>query len=327
MPEVDMMDLAWNGGKMLVSWVGGKMKHSKGPVGPPVPEILQPPAFTPPAFAELPEPGFNPGLGPITVTVDRIMDPIADSELAAGPLALPAAASSPALASDFSYSADVAQGIACAACTKDHLATMAGAAKAMEVAQAAGDTSEVRYQLARIAAEAQALQRYDWTPEKIAATPPDRLVAVNAVRPAITQLSQQLPTPTDMALAWGATDESIRFTLGQMTDRDRREIGMRLVDVDEKIGYLERVQLSPEKTQQLPADQVDQAREGLRQARHQLADDPYNKENLRQASAQLATVATSFTPELPAEDLHHIADTVRQAQQDFYAAYFQQAKG
>lgn len=242
MPEVDMMDLAWNGGKLLVSWVGGKMKQSKLPIGPPRPELLEPPQFTPPQFVEMPK----PPLGPISVRVDGFVEPTAS---VASPLALPAEFADH---SDFSYSADVAQGIACAACTKDHLATMAGAAKAMVAAHAAEDPMEVRYQLARIAAEAQALQRYDWTPEKIAATPPDRLVAVNAVRPAITQLSQQLPTPADMALAWGATDESIRFTLGQMTERDRQEVGLRLQDVDEKIGYLERVQLSPEKTQKLP---------------------------------------------------------------------------
>lgn len=320
MPEVDMMDLAWNGGKMLVSWVGGKMKSSKGSSGPPNPQLLQPPPFTPPPFVGMPK----PPLGPVSVTVDGFVEPTAPSQPA---FALPSGIGQktrvPLPGRDFSYSADIAQGIACAACTKDHLATMAGAAQAMEAAQDAGHPEEVRYQLARIAAEAQALQRYDWTAEKIAATPPDRLVAVNAIRPAIAQLSQQLPTPADMALAWGATDESIRFTLGHMTDRDRQEVEIRLRDVDEKIGYLERVQLSPEKASQLPADHVEHAREGLRQARHLLADDPYDKDHLRQASAQLAMVATAFTPELPAEEVQHIAESIRQAQEDFYATYFQ----
>ncbi len=308
----DITDLVWSGGQAVVRWMGGKMRSNATSAMPTTPPMLKPPVFQPPVFqasTNLPEPtvAVPAGFGvPALSTASGISTLMESAPLSAN-----------------SYASHIARGIACATCTKDHLATMAAAAEALEQAQAQGNADEVRYQLARVAAEVQSLQRYDWSPEKIAATPEDRLVAVRAVQPLVATLTAQLPTPKDIALAWGATDESIRFTRGRMTDRDRQEIAIRLQDADERTNYLERVAWSPEKNYgALPPDQAEQWLTELREARHVVAQDPYDGQHLKRASQQLAQVAVGVTP-LPSDtEITAICGQIREAQRVFYRTYF-----
>lgn len=222
-----------------------------------------------------------------------------------------------------SYSDQVAQGIACAACTKDHLATMVGASEDLVTKAHQGDEAGVRYALARIAAEAAVLDQYDWAPDKIAATPKDRLVAVEAVQPTIRALQQTLPVPPSLARAWGDCDEALRFAEGAPTDRDRAEITLRLQDADQQIAYTERVLLAPEHTATMDPATVQQARSSLRAARHILADgNPMDRAVLTQASAQLSAATVALTPTVTPAQAQAIQTQLREAKQKFYRAYF-----
>lgn len=222
-----------------------------------------------------------------------------------------------------SYSDQVAQGIACAACTKDHLATMVGASEALVTQARQGDEAGVRYALARIAAEAAVLDRYDWAPEKIAATPKDRLVAVEAVQPTIRALQQTLPVPPSLARAWGDCDEALRFAEGAPSDQDRAEIAARLQDADQQIAYTERVILAPEHTATMDPATVQQARAALRAARHVLADgDPMDRTVLTQASAHLSAATVALTASVTPEQAQQVHAQLSDAKRAFYHAYF-----
>lgn len=340
-----MMDVAWSLGQLGIRWLNTRGQGSPGAAPPRVdpPPPFAPPPFAAAPFARMPDPPTPPDPPRIVIEPPKAL-PAPSAPPSSTPMAVdapgaaetqsppvdrqsPIPASEISLATGYeggiSYSRDVAQGIACAACTKDHLATMAGAAKALTHAQAAGDEAAVRYHLARIAAEAAALERYDWTPEKIAATPPDKLRPVEAVQPAVRDLAAQLPTPPDLALAWGALDECIRFAEGRPTDRDRQEIATRLADVDEKMNTTERVTLSPEWAGELDPATVDQARQAIRAARHALEQgDPFDLATLKPASAQLSRAAVAMTPPLDAEQARQLAARITATQQRFYATYF-----
>lgn len=320
-----VMELAWNGGRMAVQWLSTKLRPKPDAIPTPQP-ILAPPVFQPPEFTNVTLPTL-----PAAPTIEAIPGPMPSDALRGSGVnlsRLDSLSPQPVIEmpksvpanGQISYAADVADGIACAACTKDHLATMAGAAKALTHTT---DPTMQRYQLARIAGEIAALEQYDWTPEKIAATPADKLRPVEAVQPAVRQLQAQLATPSDIALAWGALDECIRFAEGRPTDRDRSEIAQRLQDIDERMNYLERVTLAPEHTANLDPAVVDQTREALRLTRHTLEQgDPFALATLKTASAQLSQAAVALTPPVDSATAQQLATHIQQTQRQFYRAFF-----
>ena len=92
------------------------------------------------------------------------------------------------------YAPDMAVDTACAACGRAHLHAVAAALeRAAQEAGAKGWTHpDVQGRVAFAQEELAALLQYDWTPEKIAASPPADRQAVAAAHPATTQLLAQV---------------------------------------------------------------------------------------------------------------------------------------
>ncbi len=267
----------------------------------------------------------NPLSGPLPAALDQPM-----GEMFAMPalpsLALPSVAStispaanaqeSPALTT--SYSDDVAQGIACINCLRQHLGTM----------QSSADQLPSPAALARIAAEYHILMRYDLTAEKIAATPEPHQTVVKQTVQQLSPIGQQLSTatPQAIALAWGALDESIRFARSNpRAARDQAEIALRMADVDAYGSYVERVVLAPENRpvlkRQFPsytdADWETMANQ-LREARHAMDQDPgLSLATLNTASAQFARVAQVLTPQWSADQSRQFQQSISQVRKEF----------
>lgn len=283
---IEPMDIVWSSVQKIAHWgidhVTKRIDQASGlaepvaaagnPLSGPLPAALAQPMgemFAMPALPSLALPSVNAAISPTT---------------------------SPA-APVTSYSDDVAQGIACINCLRQHLGTMQSSAEQLPSPAA----------LARIAAEYHILMRYDLTAEKITATPEPHQTVVKQTVQGLAPIGQQLSTatPQAIALAWGALDESIRFARSNpRTTRDQAEIALRMQDVDAYGSYVERVVLAPEHRpvlkRQFPsytdADWETMANQ-LREARHTMDQDPgLSLATLNTASAQFAQVAIILTP-------------------------------
>lgn len=241
------------------------------------------------------------------------------------------AASSPILtaAPTLSYSQDVADGIACTSCTRDHLVTMFGSAQAAAESWQRGDQGQTRYHLARMKAESTALLWYDWTPEKIARTPAATLKPVLAVQDSLMTLHRSLPTPEIVAGAWGSFDEAIRFAASDpQTDRDREEIDLRLQRGMVAIGTLERNVLAPEQVDRpgsgIDPQTADQIRKWLRKTRHTLDEgSPYSVATMTAMSTATSQAAILLTPEPTGTLVQQIEIQTKATYEQFFAEYLQ----
>lgn len=311
---VEPMDIIWSSVQKVAHWgidhVTKRVDRAAGLTDPAVPAA-------------------NPLSGPLPAALSQ---PLGDLfALPAMPnLALPAMNSSstktptealPTGTPVASYAGDVAQGIACINCLRQHLGTM----------QSSADQLPSPAALARIAAEYHVLMRYDLTTEKIAATPEPHQTVVKQTMQQLASIGQQLSvaTPQAMALAWGALDESIRFARSNpRTARDHAEIALRMADVEAYGGYVERVILAPENRsllkRQFPqytdAD-WERAANTLREARHTLDQDPnLSLATITTASAQFAQVAQQLTPQWSAAESQQFRQTIVQVRQQFAQA-------
>ena len=221
----------------------------------------------------------------------------------------------------WSYSDQVAAGIACANCTRKHLATMHTALDAAAKASQDGDAAGVRYAVARAKAEGLTLMQYDWHPAKVAATPPDLLPPIQAVMDPTHRLVAALPTPDAVALAWGSVDEAVSFARSTpQKDRDRGEIEERMMVAEAQLVRVERIDLAPENA----ADRTTagQACDALRQARHVLDQGSvYDASTLEAASAHLAAAAVILTPAPDSHQANAWAAQARGLYRQFYAGY------
>lgn len=230
----------------------------------------------------------------------------------------------------YSYSDEVAAGVACANCLRKHLGTVVAEAEAAQAAVLAGDERGARAHMAKASAELAALDRYDLTDEKIRATPADRRGPITASLPYVAHLRSLTATPDEVALAWGAADESIRFARStNQTDRDRQEIALRLRDVDSYAAYTERDLLGPSNVRRvlaaLPASQQAEAagaRDSLRAAGHALdRGDPTSAQTLDAASAHLEAAAVALTPPPTPDEAAAFLAAAKEAQAQFYDSY------
>lgn len=224
-----------------------------------------------------------------------------------------------------SYALDVAAGIACVNCLRDHLGTMVATAAQLPDPAA----------LARISAEYAVLMRYDLTPEKIAATPDPHRQVVETTQTALAPVGEFLAahgTLSAMALTWGARDEAIRFGRSNpRTDRDREEITLRLADADQFGGYVERVILAPEHRNALRTQfphrtdaEWEHAANALRHSRHVLDADPNTSLTaLETSAAWSAQAAQVFTPQLSPAEAQQLQQHLKRAQRTFYQAFLQ----
>lgn len=240
--------------------------------------------------------------------------------------------------SGWSYSDEVEGGIACANCLRKHLgAVVAEAEKAQERA-AAGDDHAAREHMARAAAELAVLERYDLTPEKIASTPRERRGPVEASLPHVHHLRDmaRAHTPDEMAIAWGAVDESVRFARStRPTERDAQEVAVRLRDADAYAAFAERDLLGPEHVRdvaaRLPEVQRQEAltaRDHIRAAGHVLdRGNPMVPQTLEEASTELSVAAVALTVPPTPEDAQAFLSAAREAQRTFYREYLAMLSG
>lgn len=306
---VEPMDIVWSSVQKIAHWgidhvtkradrAAGLTEPAAMPVNPlsgPLPAALSQPVgdmFAMPALPSLALPSGEPAISPVA------------SPVVSAPVT--------------SYSEDVAQGIACINCLRQHLGTMQSSAEQLPNRQA----------LARITAEYHILMRYDLTVEKIAATPEPHQTVVRQTVQQLQPIGQQLSaaTPQAIALAWGALDESIRFARSNpRAARDQAEIALRMADVDAYGSYVERVVLAPENRpllkRQFPnytdAD-WEQAANTLREARHTMDQDPeLSLTTLNIASAQFAQVAQILTPEWSAGQSQTFYRSISQVRKQF----------
>jgi len=273
------------------------LEHVAGRLKPPTPPLFAAPTWQPPAWAP-------PALGGVAVA-------------AGGGLAAASAPEDPrpSVATSGSYADQVAQGVACLACTRSHLAAAAAATQAAQAAAAAGDTDTARAQWAAAAAELDVMVQYDWSPEKLAATPAADRAVVEALRPCVEQARAALPTPQTLAVAYGSLAESVRFAAStRPTDRDRAEIAVRREVADGQAAYAERVEFVHDLA-------VAQA---LRDGRHVLdGADPYDPASLGQAAAHWHSAAAAATPALDPGAAAAVARQCATCRSEFYQRYFQ----
>jgi hypothetical protein len=288
-------ELASHGGKIVISHLA---EVWKGP--PPLPSL---PAL--PAMALPPLPALG-GLAGGAVAMER-----------PGPVPISSGVPSAGAPSSAygSYSDQVAQGVACLACTRSHLAAAAAATQAAQAAAAQGDTTTAQAHWATAAAELDVMVLYDWSAEKLANTPPEDRAVVEALRPCVEQARAALPTPQTLAVAYGSLAESVRFAASaRPTDRDRAEIAQRREVADGQAAYAERVEF----VQDLAVAQA------LRAGRHVLdGADPYDPRALQQAAGHWHQAAAQATPALSAADARAAAAQCGSCKSEFYQRYFQ----
>lgn len=291
-------ELLTHAGHATIDHVSARLK----PPTPPVfaPPAWQPPTFSPPAAAL----AAGAGVGAVAAAVDKTPDApgLVDSTVSTTRYS--------------SYSDQVAQGVACLACTRGHLSTMTAAAQEAARALDRGDAAAAQRQWAVVAAEADALVAYDWHPDKLAATPPADVALVEALRPCVEDVRARVGTPASVATAWGSVTEARRFALSdRVTARDRQEIEVRLRAVDEQGGYAERVELAAN----APVAQA------LRAGRHVLdGADPYDPDALRAAAAHYEQAAVAATPVPGPEQAAALLAACTTCRDQFYRAYFEQ---
>lgn len=273
-----------------------KISQSAAPGGPPTL-----PSFQPPVMPTFQAPAVTMPTAPV------FMAP------AAAPLT--AAPTSAATPPPGSYSATVADGVACLSCTRRHLASMMTATQAAEQAMAEGDEEAAAVQWARVAAEIDIMEAIDWAPEKLAASPPADQAIIAAVRPCVEQLRQQIPTPRDAAMALGSAQENKRFASSRnFTARDQAEIELRLQLLDAHGGAMENT------TQDV------EARTAFREARHTIdaAQDQgtlYDPETYTAVEAELEVAASRLTATEAIANPAHVAATCQSCQKTFYTAW------
>jgi len=191
--------------------------------GPPTPP-------TPPA----------PPAPPVLAPPSPILAPPAGSPTPSVPAPATTAGLDPAL---LSYSATVAQGIACLQCTNGHLVTAAVALRGAASAAAAGDAAAAQAGWIHAAAELDALTALDWHPQKLAATPAADQAVIAAVRDCVTTTRAHMPLPPALGTLVGLAAEGARFATGAVTAQDVAELTDRLTLIDEAAAWVER--LSP----------------------------------------------------------------------------------
>lgn len=287
-----LWEIVSHAGQTAVTHLGKRMDHAAGldqPPSPPTPPGWQPPTWTPPPW----QPPGTP----------------------------PAVSSPPASPIGTSYSDQIAQGVACLACTRNHLGTVKTAAHAAATAATHGDSREAARQWAIVASELDALEAFDWSPDKLTATPPEDRAIVEAVRPCVMAVRQAIPTPSSVGLALGSAAENVRFaTSSRFTERDAAEIQARHQAIDSAGNYAERVVLVSDTTAA-----GTQAKAALRDGRHVLdgaQDKIYAPETWAAVRDHFERAAVTLTPPPDPAQAQAVAAQCDACLQTFYREYF-----
>lgn len=291
-----LLDLVTHGGKLAMEHVAYRMRRRE--------EQQEQQAIQTPPIQPLQE------LQPIHELAPLPVEPLMASPPTANPIAdTVAKPQTHSVAASYSTEWEEDPAVACAACTRRHLATMAEAARS---AAEARTPEERRRNLAVWAGEGLVWHQYDVSPEKLARARPEHREAVAGAVRAMSPLLDSTPkAPERLVLAWAATGEALRFARSTSpTERDRQEIARRMADVEGWIGYLESSG-DPALRPHLP---------GIREARHRLHREGYTPETLEFCEGRLRQAAVALTPDLGPEDCRDLHRRTKEIRDRFYAA-------
>lgn len=314
-PAEALWDFVTHLGQNTANHLGKRMDKAAGLT----PLTYQPPTFNPPPF---PAGSAVPGLP--TVPTMPPWAPVVAGTSTSSLSTSSAATPDPRDHVEGSYSGQVAQGIACLACTRGHISGVLAAIDEAQEAVKAGDDMRARRKYAMAAAEIDAMIAIDWSPDKLASTPKEDVAVIEAVRDCITEIREQLPTPHGAALALGSAKENVRFAVSpQFTDRDRAEIEARIKIIDREGNGMERGALLDG-----PGGMdAETASKELRRARHALDDAQrdgslYSAQTHKNAVAHLEAAAVALTPSPTAQQLAALNELCQSCSDTFYDAYF-----
>jgi hypothetical protein len=213
--------------------------------------------------------------------------------------------------------------VACRLCTNRHLRAMADAAEKMRAALAAGDEEEARRQNLRLAAEGLVMDRFAWTPKKLAATPDEDRAAIEAAASAVREVMSAAPRPPDeLALAWGSVDEGTRFARSRHpTGLDRAELSARLDAAEDQIAACDDT-LAPHRVPEELRPHADYALEEARRARHAITGGGA----LDEANRHLHNAAMAWTPLPTPEEADRLCTLTAEAKARFQRAVMRRAQ-
>lgn len=145
--------------------------------------------------------------------------------------------------------------VGCLVCGRAHLASMAGMLdKASEISTQKGQCDiDCAYYVAAAQREVVNLLNYDWTPEQIAATPPDAQAVLHKWLPSLREAQSTLfvgpesSARLNLAKASGALEEAGRFARSGGVNHP--EAQMRIADAEQWLTTTERAEWSPERRQ------------------------------------------------------------------------------
>lgn len=225
------------------------------------------------------------------------------------------------------YSAGNRYDTGCVVCGKAHLAATAGMLdRAAQMSAAKGQCDiDCAYYVAAAQREVVNLLDYDWTPEQIAATPPQDQAALNKWLPALREAQDRMFVGTEMvarhnlARAAGALEEAGRFA--RSSGVDHPEAQKRITDAEEWLAATERAEWSPERRGQMdPAIRpiVDENLPKFRKQRQFLLNGIQSPEDLDRVAAdvgvlnaQIQGVALQQLTADQVQDMARSMDTIR----------------
>lgn len=197
----------------------------------------------------------------------------------------------------------------CLPCGRAHLgATQAGLERAADIARERGmDDPEVRARVATVAEELDALLDYDWTPERIAKSPPEHRAALDRYTPEVKSL-YGIVTPPGPAGSLRTVSKDLKEAL-----RFAREDGVghseaqaRISRAEATIDDLERYQLAPERVDELPPEEAawwEDNLKNIRRLRQSLHNDAKTPEKLHEVAAGFGRLTTeAYAPWLRRQD-------------------------
>lgn len=208
--------------------------------------------------------------------------------------------------------------VACLPCTIRHIGTMTAAA---EAAAQTDDPAVRRENMAIVLGEALVWQRYDTTPGKLARAKPEARSAIQELVPQVQAATAGIPRDSaDLVLAWAAVGEALRFAKSaNPTESDRREILVRMADVNGWVGYAENARASDLAVARLLDD--------VRTARHTWTRDGFTSEALAFAEPRLRAAAVALLPDVDRATAGNIHRQLRVARDRFYARALSGAAG
>lgn len=255
------------------------------------------------------------GMAPGTVAVSAPATAISQAPVNITINTAPAAAPSRYLAQEGAEDVDTG----CLPCGKAHLGAMQGMLERAAAAAAHEGTCgpECGQWVARAAQEPVALFARDWTPERIAKTPPEHRAVLEKFVPQVRQVQDELvggdEVRASLVRASALLSEATRFA-GAGDGMEHPEVQWRLAEAEKDLTVAERARvgaMSPETQQRLRR---------LRQATYNAIASPGDLNRAAQEADAVATeVQGGWAATLPPDAVRSLAERARALRADFRA--------